>query len=128
MVKALVTFEGVGQMLRPGFDVKAISQRHMNEIFLAQFSPLRLARDSFRSTPELMDALTKAPMLVTEGLRLIESAAHKPAQNPMAGLHTTLLAGSCMIAAAILVAFGKPWFTWTPLVAASIVLALWRRR
>jgi len=25
MVKALVTFEGVGQMLRPGFDVKAIS-------------------------------------------------------------------------------------------------------
>jgi len=128
MVKALVTFEGVGQMLRPGFDVKAISQRHMNEIFLAQFSPLRLARESFRSTPELMDALAKAPMLVTEGLRLIESASQKPAANPMAGLHTTLLAGSCMIAAAILIAFGRPWYAWTPLVAASLVLAIWRRR
>jgi ubiquinone biosynthesis protein len=128
MVKALVTFEGVGQVLRPGFDVKSVSQRHVNEIFLGQFSPLRLAKESFRSSPELMEALTKAPMLITEGLRLIESAAHRPQENPLANLHTTLLAGSCMIAAAILVAFGKPWFTWTPLFVASIVLTLWRRR
>ena len=128
MVKALVTFEGVGQVLRPGFDVKAVSQRHVNEIFLGQFSPLRLAKESFRSSPELMEALTKAPMLITEGLRLIESAAHRPAENPLANLHSTLLAGSCMIAAAILVAFGKPWFTWTPLFLASLVLTLWRRR
>jgi ubiquinone biosynthesis protein len=128
MVKALVTFEGVGQVLRPGFDVKTVSQRHVNEVFLAQFSPLRLAREGFRSTPELMEALTKAPMLVTEGLRLIESAAHKPVENPLAGLHTTLLAGSCMIAAAILIAFGKPWFTWAPLLLASLVLTFWRRR
>jgi len=128
MVKALVTFEGVGQVLRPGFDVKAVSQRHVQEIFLGQFSPFKLARDSFRSTPELMEALTKTPMLITEGLRLIESASQRPAENPLSGLHTTLLAGSCMIAAAILIAFGKPWFTWSPLIAASLVLALWRRR
>ena len=128
MVKALVTFEGVGQVLRPGFDVKEVSQKHINEIFLDQFSPFKLARDSFRNTPELMDALTKAPMLITEGLRLIESASQRPAENPLGGLHTTLLAGACMIAAAILVAFGKPWYTWSPLVAASVVLALWRRK
>jgi len=128
MVKALVTFEGVGQVLRPGFDVKSVSQKHVNEIFLGQFSPLRLAKEGFRNTPELMEALTKAPMLITEGLRLIESAAHKPAENPLAGLHTTLLAGSCMIAGAILVAFGKPWFTWSPLFAAALVLTLWRKR
>jgi hypothetical protein len=67
-------------------------------------------------------------MLITEGLRLIESAAHRPAENPLANLHTTLLAGSCMIAAAILVAFAKPWYTWAPLSAASLVLTLWRRR
>jgi ubiquinone biosynthesis protein len=128
MVKALVTFEGVGQVLAPGFDVREVSQRHVQEIFLAQFSPLRIAKEGFRSTPELMDALTKAPMLITEGLRLIESAAQKPAENPMAGLHSTLLAGACMIAAAILIAFGKTWLYWTPLVAASVVLALWRKR
>jgi ubiquinone biosynthesis protein len=128
MVKALVTFEGVGQLLKPGFDVKSVSQKHVNEIFLAQFSPLKLAREGFRNTPELMDALTKAPMLITEGLRLIESASQKPAENPLAGLHTTLLAGACVIGAAILVSFAKPWYTWAPLIAASIVLSLWRRR
>lgn len=128
MVKALVTFEGVGHVLEPQFDVKTVSQHHVNEIFLSQFSPLRLAKESFRNTPELMDALTKAPMLITEGLRLIESASHRPQENPLANLHLTLLAGSCMIAAAILVAFGKPWYTWTPLIAASVLLALWRKR
>ncbi|HSM13277.1 MAG TPA: AarF/UbiB family protein [Thermoanaerobaculia bacterium] len=127
MVKALVTFEGVGNMLQPGFDVKAVSQRHVNEIFLAQFSPLKLAKEGLRGTPELMEALSKAPMLVTEGLRLIESAAHKPQENPLAGLRTTLLAGSCMIAAAILIAFGGPWYYWVPLVSASVVFALWRK-
>ncbi len=128
MVKALVTFEGVGQVLRPGFDVKSVSQKHVNEIFLAQFSPIKLAREGFRNAPELIDALTKAPMLITEGLRLIEAASHKPAENPLAGLHTTLLAGSCMIAAAIVLAFGKPWYTWLPLIVTALVLALWRRR
>jgi len=128
MVKALVTFEGVGNVLQPGFDVKTVSQRHVQEIFLSQFSPLRLAKESFRNTPELMDALTKAPLLITEGLRLIESASQRPAENPLGGLHTTLLAGSCMIAAAILIAFGKPWFYWAPLLGLSFVLAFWRKR
>jgi ubiquinone biosynthesis protein len=128
MVKALVTFEGVGNVLQPGFDVKTVSQRHVQEIFLSQFSPLRLAKESFRNTPELMDALSKAPMLITEGLRLIESASQRPAENPLGGLHTTLLAGSCMIAAAILIAFGKPWFYWAPLLGLSFVLAFWRKR
>jgi ubiquinone biosynthesis protein len=128
MVKALVTFEGVGNVLKPGFDVKSVSQRHVQEIFLLQFSPLRLAKESFRNTPELMDALTKAPLLITEGLRLIESASQRPAENPLGGLHTTLLAGACVIGATILVSFGKPWFFWAPLIAASVVLALWRKR
>ena len=72
MVKALVTFEGVGQMLMPGFDVAEVSQKHVNGIFLHQFSPLRLAKESLRGAPELIDALVKAPMLVTEGLRVLE--------------------------------------------------------
>ncbi len=128
MIKALVTFEGVGQVLRPGFDVKSVSQRHVAEIFLMQFSPFRLAKDGLRGAPELIDALAKAPMLITEGLRLIEAAAHRPQENPLAGLHTTLLAGSCMIAAAILISFGKPWFAWAPLIGASVILAFWRKR
>ncbi len=127
MVKALVTFEGVGHLLKPGFDVRAVSQRHVNEIFLAQFSPLKLAQEGLRGTPELVEALAKAPMLITEGLRFLESATQRPQENPLAGLRTTLLAGSCVIAAAILIAFGGPWYTWGPLFAGSIVFALWRK-
>ena len=128
MVKALVTFEGVGQLLKPGFDVKSVSQKHVNEIFLAQFSPLRIAKDGLRSAPELVDALTKAPMLITAGLRLIENATQKPRENPFAGLKATLLGGSCIIAAAILIAFGRPWYLSVPLLALGLLLALWRSR
>ncbi|UCF69048.1 MAG: AarF/ABC1/UbiB kinase family protein, partial [Acidobacteriota bacterium] len=46
MVKAIVTFEAVGQMLLPGFDVATVSKRHVNRIFLQRFGPLRLAQES----------------------------------------------------------------------------------
>jgi ubiquinone biosynthesis protein len=126
MVKALVTFEGVGQLLKPAFDVKTVSQKHVNEIFLAQFSPLRIARDGLRGAPDLVDALTKAPLLVTEGLRLLESATQRPRENPFAGLKTTLFGGACVIAGAILIAFGRPLWMSVPLLALGALLALWR--
>ena len=128
MVKALVTFEGVGQILNPGFDVKEVSQKHVNAIFLDQFSPFRLAKEGLRGAPELIEALSKAPMLITEGLRLLESAQHQPRENPLAGLKTTLLAGACIIAAAILISFGRPWYYFVPLLTLGLTLALWRRR
>ncbi len=128
MVKALVTFEGVGQILNPGFDVKEVSQKHVNAIFLDQFSPFRLAKEGLRGAPELIEALSKAPMLITEGLRLLESAQHQPRENPFAGLKTTLLAGACIIAAAILISFGRPWYYFVPLLTFGLILALWRRR
>ena len=128
MVKALVTFEGVGQILNPGFDVKEVSQKHVNAIFLEQFSPFRLAKEGMRGAPELIEALSKAPMLITEGLRLLESAQHKPHENPFAGLKTTLLAGACIIAAAILISFGRPWYYYAPLLTLGGLLAIWRRR
>lgn len=128
MVKALVTFEGVGQILNPGFDVKEVSQKHVNAIFLDQFSPFRLAKEGLRGAPELIEALSKAPMLITEGLRLLESAQHQPRENPLAGLKPTLLAGSCIIGAALLISFAKPWYYFVPLLTLGLALALWRRR
>jgi ubiquinone biosynthesis protein len=128
MVKALVTFEGVGQVLNPGFDVATVSQRHINSLFLHQFSPLRLARDSLRGAPELVEALVKAPLLVTEGLRMIEQATRKPQENPFAGLKSTLFAGFCMMAGAILAAFKGPWPVWAALFLFAAILALRRPR
>jgi ubiquinone biosynthesis protein len=128
MVKALVTFEGVGQVMNPGFDVAAVSQRHINALFLHQFSPLRLARDSLRGAPELVEALVKAPLLVTEGLRMIEQATKRPQENPFAGLKSTLFAGFCLMAGAILAAFKGPWPVWGALFGFALILALRRPR
>jgi ubiquinone biosynthesis protein len=127
MVKALVTFEGVGQILKPGFDVAAVSQKHVNAIFLHQFSPWRLAKDSLRGAPDVVDALVKAPLLVTEGLRMIEQATRRPQENPFAGLTPTLLAGFCLIGGTILVAFKGPWPLWSALFLLALILALRRR-
>lgn len=127
MVKALVTFEGVGQMLKPGFDVASISQKHVNLIFIQQFSPWRLAKDSLRGAPDMVDALVKAPLLITEGLRMIEQATRRPQENPFAGLTHTLMAGFCLISAVILVSFKGPWPVWGGLFVIALVLALRRR-
>ncbi|MCB1052314.1 MAG: AarF/ABC1/UbiB kinase family protein [Acidobacteria bacterium] len=124
MVKALVTFEGVGQILKPGFDVAAVSKKHINKLFFAQFHPMRLIKESLRGAPEIVDALVKAPLLITEGLKFIEKTTKRPAENPLSGLRGTLFAGACMVAAAILVAAKGPWQVYSALFAVSIVLAL----
>ncbi len=124
MVKALVTFEGVGHVLKPGFDVASVSQAHINKIFLRQFSPMRLAREGLRGAPELVDALVKAPMLVTEGLRLLEIQTRRPSQNPFAGIRGTIFGGFCLLAGAILASSGAPWYLAALLFVVGIFLAV----
>src|SRR5436305_2996539 len=77
MVKALVTFEGVGQILKPGLDVAAVSQAHANAIFRNQFTPQHLFKEVLRAGPEVLEALAKAPSLITEALPLLERATRR---------------------------------------------------
>jgi ubiquinone biosynthesis protein len=126
MVKALVTFEGVGHLLVEDFDVAEVSKVHVTRIFMHQFSPFRLVRDGMRGAPEIVDALVKAPLLVTEGLRVLERATHRPQENPFAGVRGTLFAGFCMVAGAILAAVDRPWYLWLPLFLLAVILALRR--
>jgi ubiquinone biosynthesis protein len=128
MVKALVTYEGVGHALKAEFDVAAVSQGHIGRIFIGQFSPLRIARDGLRGAPELVDALVKAPMLVTEGLRYLEKTTREPPQNPLSGMRGTLFAGFTLVAGAILLAFDGPWPLWSALLVLSFILVLRRGR
>ncbi len=117
MVKALVTFEGVGQVLKPGFDVAAVSQKHVNKIFLQQFSPLRFLREGLREAPEVVDALAKVPMLVSEGLKLVEQATRRPAENPFSGIRGTVFAGFCIVGAAVLASKAL----WIPAAALALI-------
>ncbi|HVX39146.1 MAG TPA: AarF/UbiB family protein [Gemmatimonadaceae bacterium] len=126
MVKALITFEGVGHVLLPGFDVAEVSRKHVRQVFLEQFSPVRIIRDELRGAPDLLDALVKLPSLVTEGVRVLERNTRVPSENPLAGVRGTLLAGFCLVAGAILFALGGPWPVWLLLFLAAIPLAFGR--
>lgn len=126
MVKALITFEGVGHVLLPGFDVADVSRRHIREIFLLQFSPWRVLQEELRGAPDLMDALVKVPLLVTEGVRVLEKSTKRAPENPFAGVRGTLIAGFCLVAGAILMAFGGPWPLWVGLFALAPLLGLRR--
>jgi ubiquinone biosynthesis protein len=125
MVKALVTFEGVGQILKPGMDVAEVSRQHANKIFRDQFSPQNLFKQFLRGAPEVLEALAKAPNLITEGLRMIEQATQRP-ENPLAGLRGTLFGGFCMVAGAVLAGARGPWPVWLTLFVVGIGAALHR--
>lgn len=124
MVKALITFEGVGNVLLPGIDVASVSRAHIRGIFLHQFSPFLMFKEGVRGAPDMIDALVKAPLLVTEGLQVLDRATRRSTENPFAGIRGTLIAGFCLVAAAIIMAFGGPWPLWGGLFTIAFFLAL----
>ncbi|HYE96879.1 MAG TPA: AarF/UbiB family protein [Rubricoccaceae bacterium] len=127
MTKALVTFEGVGQVMLPGFDVAKVSQKHINGLFFAQFNPVALVKESLKGAPELVDVLLRSPTLLAESLRAVEQRLRMPPENPLAGIRSSLLAGSALVAGTIAASTGGPWFLWGPLFALALVLSLRRR-
>jgi ubiquinone biosynthesis protein len=128
MVKALVTFEGVGQILKPDLDVAAVSQAHADELFREQLSPAHLMRQLVRSAPEILQAISKAPAVITEGVRLLQQSARRVPENPFRGLRGTIFGGFCLVAGAILAGARGPWPVWSALFALGILTALSRGR
>jgi ubiquinone biosynthesis protein len=127
MVKALVTYEGVGNVLLPGFDVAEVSRKHIRGLFVEQFSPFRLLSDGMRGVPELVDATAKLPLLITDGLRVLEHIARKPKENPMAGMRSTVFAGFCLLAGAVSLGLRAPWPAWSGLFLIAFILACRRK-
>jgi ubiquinone biosynthesis protein len=124
MVKALVTFEGVGQMLKPDLDIAAISQKHVSRVFMERFGLMRMVQETLRAAPEVVDSLVKTPLLIIDGVRALEKSLQTPPQNPLAGVRGAVLSGFCLVAGAILAVFGGPWPAWTLLFALAALLAL----
>jgi len=113
MVKALVTFEGVGRTLDPDLDVVAVSQRHVQSIFRERFDPWTLGSELMGSAPELIDVTMKLPRLLTSGAAYLEEAmAETSSPEPMAGLRSGILAGACIIGGVLsAVQGGALWLT-----------------
>ena len=120
MVKALVTVEGAGNLLQPGIDVVEASRRDVRRLLIEQFNPVTIAKASLLVVPELVDILNRSPLVLTEGLKRFESSLRSPPNNRLGGLRTTILAGSCILAAAILYASAAPWPLWAGLFAVAL--------
>lgn len=126
MVKALVTYEGVGYLLDPDFNVADVSQRHIANIFRQQFSPVRMLREGMRLAPDLMDTVARLPMLVSESLRILERRTRSRPEGPLTGMRSTLFGGFCIVAGSIMVAANVPRPLWIGFLVVGVLLSLRR--
>ena len=128
MVKALVTFEGVGRTLDPDLDVVAVSRRHVQRIFRERFNPLTLGSEMISNAPELVDVALQIPQLLTSGVaHLEESLTDQPPSDPLSGLRSSVIAGACILGGVIAVVQGGPLWLSIPLFVIGGGLAVWAR-
>ena len=59
--------------------------------------------------PDLFDAALKLPLLVSEGLSMMEERTRRKPQRPLTGVRATLYGGACLVAGAILIGLDGPW-------------------
>jgi hypothetical protein len=76
--------------------------------------------------PEILDILNRSPLVLTEGLTLVEKNLKKPADdNPNSGLRRTIIVATALLGSTILFASGAPWYVWAALGLVALI-ALWR--
>jgi ubiquinone biosynthesis protein len=124
MVKALVTVEGVANIIKPGLNITDAAQKPVQSILLGQFNPVEILRGLILVLPEMIDIISVSPLILGEGLKSLESNLKKPPMREINVIRNSLLAGFCLITAAILLSFGEPWPLWTALFIFAIFLAL----
>ncbi len=124
MVKALVTIEGVGHIFDPEINIPSAARRHVQSILIQEFNPVNLIRDSALVLPEMVDVLRKSPLILTEGMRVLEMNLKKPPTGPLNGVRGTLLSGFCILAGAFVLASNGPWYVWAVLFVLAVFLAL----
>jgi fatty acid desaturase len=72
----------------------------------------------------MVDVLRKSPLILTEGMRVLETNLKKPPPGPLNGVRGTLLAGFCLLAGAFILAYDGPWYAWAILFLIAILLAI----
>lgn len=126
MVKALVTVEGVGNVIVPGIDIVQASRQHMRRLLMQEFNPAKILRSNLLVVPEIIDILNRSPLVLTEGLALVEKNLKKPTDDSTRGLRRTIIAAAALLGAAILYAGGAPWYVWAGLGLVALIGVLRR--
>jgi ubiquinone biosynthesis protein len=125
MVKALITFEGVGHMLNSQMDVVATTRQHVDRIFRQQYRFTELTgeflRHTWRTTPEAIDFVTHLPELLSEQLRALQEPTPPP-HKPMAGLGGSILAAACLMSGVLVLLAGGSPLLWLALFFLTVWL------
>ncbi len=124
MVKALVTVEGLGHLIKPGLDIAQSAQKPVTSILLSQFNPAAILRDFVLVLPEMIDIISISPLIFSEGLKSIETNLKKTPSRDINTIRYSLLAGFCLLTGALLLSFGQPWPFWVALFIIAIIFAL----
>ncbi len=129
MVKALITFEGVGRILDPHLDVTALSRRHITRVFRGHMNPTALTRELLRGVPELLDVAVELPRLLTSGVALLEDAAARraPRGDPFPGLRGAVLAAACLLGGVLALVSHGPLLLSVALFVCALLFALFAR-
>ncbi len=125
MVKALVTYEGVGRLLDPKIDVAAVSRKHVARVFRGHFDPEGLMRKLMGNAPEMIDLLVQSPQLLASGFRFLEESLNdRSPQNPLAGLRSSIIAGACIVGGVLTLIQGGPVVLWIALFVIGFLLSV----
>lgn len=116
MVKALVTFEGVGRMVDPGLDVVALSRAHIGRIFRDQFRLERLTGELWRNGPELLDLAGRLPELLSRSARLLDRSNPPPTVSPLVGLRGAIVAAACILGGVLTLLLSDAWLAGSGLL------------
>jgi ubiquinone biosynthesis protein len=124
MVKAIVTYEGVGNVIMPGFDIQKVSKKHIRKMLLGEVNPLDLLKTQLQSAPEFMDIITRSPLVFSEAFKRYENELIEKKKPANSSLQKTIFGGCCIIGGCILAAAGLEWTVFTPLLTLGFIMAL----
>jgi ubiquinone biosynthesis protein len=128
MVKALVTFEGVGRTLDPQLDVAAVSRKHVSKIFQQQFDPRLLLRQVLRGSPELVDMAVRLPQLLSAGFKFADLHLNNRAPaNPLQGIKGSILAAACIVGGVLAAIQHASPLLWGGMFVLALLLAAFGR-
>jgi ubiquinone biosynthesis protein len=122
MVKALITLEGVGNVLAPGIDIATAARGHVQQLLYGNLDIRRLIRDGLVVLPEVVEFLYRGPFLLNEGLRNIEQQMKRTRENPLSILRPTIFGSFALLSGAIVAAYGGPVWMWASLMAAGFLI------
>jgi ubiquinone biosynthesis protein len=128
MVKAMVTVEGVANILAPDLNLADSARPHVRRLLLHEFNPIGFIRDSALVVPEMMEIINRSPLILSDGLKKLENIlGHQPSRRRLSGSGTMTLAGFSLLAGAVVVAYQGPWPIWAGLFLFGLVVALRRQ-